>query len=136
MASNYTTNYELPLWGADDAFLRTEFNDAHEKIEDALTVLSEEKICIGSYVGDGTTGRIIQLPFTPKFVIVMGHFCSGPYDNLMLSIITEQDSRYIASGGCGGGGAYDLLLQGSSLKVQNASYNNTEGKTVYYIAVR
>ena len=36
MASNYTTNYELPLWAADDAFLRTEFNDANQKIDAAL----------------------------------------------------------------------------------------------------
>ena len=36
MASNYTTNYQLPLWAADDAFLRTEFNDANQKIDAAL----------------------------------------------------------------------------------------------------
>ena len=36
MATNYTENYQLPLWAADDAFLRTEFNDAHEKIDAAL----------------------------------------------------------------------------------------------------
>ena len=36
MASNYTENYQLPLWAADDAFLRAEFNDAHEKIEEAI----------------------------------------------------------------------------------------------------
>ena len=36
MASNYTTNYELPLWEPQDSFLRTEFNEAHQKIDDAL----------------------------------------------------------------------------------------------------
>ena len=36
MASNYTENYQLPIWAADDAFLRTEFNDAHEKIDGAI----------------------------------------------------------------------------------------------------
>ena len=36
MASNYTTNYELPIWAADDAFLRTEFNEANQKIDAAL----------------------------------------------------------------------------------------------------
>ena len=36
MASNYTENYQLPIWAADDAFLRTEFNEANEKIDAAI----------------------------------------------------------------------------------------------------
>ena len=36
MASNYTENYQLPLWAADDAFLREEFNDANQKIDAAI----------------------------------------------------------------------------------------------------
>ena len=36
MASNYTTNYELPLWEPQDSFLRTEFNEAYQKIDAAL----------------------------------------------------------------------------------------------------
>ena len=36
MASNYTTNYELPLWEPQDSFLRTEFNEAHQKIDAAI----------------------------------------------------------------------------------------------------
>ena len=36
MASNYTENYQLPLWQPEDDFVRTEFNDAHEKIDGAI----------------------------------------------------------------------------------------------------
>ena len=36
MASEYTANYELPIWAADDAFLREEFNEANQKIDGAL----------------------------------------------------------------------------------------------------
>ena len=54
MASNYTTNYELPLWATDDAFLRTEFNDANQKIDAALGTIP--KIVLGSYTGNGGYG--------------------------------------------------------------------------------
>ena len=134
--ANYTEHYQLHQWEGSDPFLRTDFNEDLEKIDTVLGALSVERIAQGSYVGDGTNDRIIQLPFEPKFVIVFGHYCSGPYNNLMLSIITEQDNRYVASDGCGGGPDYNLLLKSDTLQVQNASYNNTTGKTVQYIAIR
>ena len=60
MASNYTTNYELPIWAADDAFLRTEFNDANQKIDAALGALAQSagncRIVTGSYTGTGEYG--------------------------------------------------------------------------------
>ena len=40
MASSYTTNYELPLWEPQDSFLRTEFNEAHQKIDAALGTMA------------------------------------------------------------------------------------------------
>ena len=36
MASNYTEHYQLPIWAPEDSFLREEFNDANQKIDDAL----------------------------------------------------------------------------------------------------
>ena len=60
MASNYTENYQLPIWAADDAFLRTEFNDANQKIDAALGVLAQStgncRIVTGSYTGTGEYG--------------------------------------------------------------------------------
>ena len=134
--ASYTEHYQLHQWEPGDAFLRTDFNENLEKIDTALGGLSIERIAHGSYVGDGTNDRTIQLPFKPEFVIVFGHYCSGPYDNLMLAVITEQDNRYVTSSSCGGGLGNNLLLKGNTLEVQNASYNNTIGKTVQYIAVR
>ena len=83
MASNYTTNYELPLWATDDAFLRTEFNDANQKIDGALAgkagktelaaveTLAESKarIITGSYDGTGETLNI-NLGFQPSAVLI------------------------------------------------------------------
>ena len=73
MASNYTTNYELPLWEPQDSFLRTEFNDANQKIDTALTASNAERIHVGSYTGDGMASRKIDIGFTPKAVLVMPH---------------------------------------------------------------
>ena len=77
MASNYTENYQLPLWAADDAFLRTEFNDAHEKIEDALTEMAAKipRIAAGSYKGTGEYGvgvsKTLEFGFAAQLVLIM-----------------------------------------------------------------
>ena len=42
MASNYTTNYKLPLWEGGDDFVREEFNEAHEKVDAALGTMADE----------------------------------------------------------------------------------------------
>ena len=84
MASNYTTNYELPLWEQQDSFLRTEFNEAHQKIDAALagkasaTAAAEAKalaegrarLAVGSYTGNGSTTMSLTLPFKPEFVLI------------------------------------------------------------------
>ena len=72
MATNYTENYQLPIWAADDAFLRTEFNDAHEKIDGAIAGL----IVTGTYTGDADSGtgrtkkQTVTLGFQPRFLFV------------------------------------------------------------------
>ena len=68
MASNYTTNYKLPLWEGGDSVLREEFNEAHEKMDTAIAATA--KIAAGTYTGDGTAERVIELGFAPKCVYV------------------------------------------------------------------
>ena len=94
MASNYTTNYELPLWEPQDSFLRTEFNEAHQKIDAAIaskadaadvTALESEvdalarsagncRIVTGSYTGTGGYGEdqpnTLTFSFPPKLVVL------------------------------------------------------------------
>ena len=134
--ANYTPNYQLHQWAPEDKFLRTDFNEDLNKIDAALGAVSIERIALGNYVGDGTSNRTIRLPFAPKLVIVFGHYSSNSYNNMMLTILTEQDNRYISSGGCGGGPEYNLRLKGDTLQIQHASYNNAAGKSVQYIAMR
>lgn len=88
MASNYTENYGLCQWEATDQVLRTEFNEDNAKVDEALKgtadvaqaaqVLAQaayspenSPFVVGSYTGDGTAKRKIELGFTPKGILVL-----------------------------------------------------------------
>ena len=90
MASNYTENYGLCQWEATDQVLRTEFNKDNAKVDEALKgtadvaqaaqVLAQaayspenSPFVVGSYTGNGTAKRKIELGFTPKAVLVFGY---------------------------------------------------------------
>ena len=81
MATNYTENYQLPLWAADDAFLRTEFNDANQKIDGALGALAQSagncRIVTGSYTGTGEYGSAHPNTLTfdgPPLLLFVGKY--------------------------------------------------------------
>ena len=116
MASNYTTNYELPLWEPQDSFLRTEFNDANQKIDAAIaakadaadvTALESEvdalvqsagncRIVTGSYTGTGEYGEdqpnTLTFPFPPKLVVLV----VGDTHSVLLSPHTQAAGYYEA----------------------------------------
>ena len=78
MASNYTTNYELPIWAAEDSFLRTEFNDANQKIDTAIKTIKEAVearpvILTGTYQGtrSATNTHLAVLGARPRFLIIL-----------------------------------------------------------------
>ena len=106
MASNYTTNYELPLWEPQDSFLRTEFNDANQKIDDALIQLSYIQVAKATLetMGQTLTLDVSDIDFT-KFLRV----------DLFLSI------------GMGFNGNVDLRLNGITQNhcVQAEGYGGT-----------
>ena len=134
MASNYTENYQLPLWAADDAFLRTEFNDANEKIDAALVAANAERIHVGSYTGDGTTAaRTIPLPFTPKVVIVSGQKKVG---NNYYSVFTVAFGQFCHQFyGDGNSVTGNITIVENGFQVEN-SYHNDDGFSQRYIAFR
>ncbi len=81
MATNYTENYQLPIWAAGDAFLRTEFNEANEKIDAALGVLAQSmgncRIVTGSYTGTGEYGSAHPNTLTfdgPPLLLFVGKY--------------------------------------------------------------
>lgn len=65
MASGQTSNYGLNQWAAEDKVLREEFNQDNARLDATIP-----KIVAGTYIGDGTENRTIDLGFTPKLVFV------------------------------------------------------------------
>ena len=86
MASNYTTNYELPLWEPQDSFLRTEFNEAHQKIDDALGNMAQ--IASGQYTGTGEYGASapcqLEFSFQPLFLFITANLSVGNYATVLI----------------------------------------------------
>jgi len=77
MSSEKTTFYGLHRWQKDDDFLREEFNENFAILDDKTV-----KVVTGSYVGDGTQERLIELGFQPKVVLILtiqGVATSGSY---------------------------------------------------------
>ena len=64
VSQNQTERFGLHLWEPVDNFLREEFNENFEALDDAARV-----VC-GSYTGNGAAGRVVTLGFTPTAVIV------------------------------------------------------------------
>lgn len=69
MASNYTEHYGLCQWDAADQVLREEFNQDNKKIDGALATIPQ--LVFGSYVGNGSATRKIELGFTPSALYVV-----------------------------------------------------------------
>lgn len=69
MASNYTEHYGLCQWDAADQVLREEFNQDNKKIDGALATIPQ--LVFGSYVGNGSATRKIELDFTPSALYVV-----------------------------------------------------------------
>lgn len=63
-----TTNYNLCQWAAEDRIMRSDFNADNQKIDAALATMP--RIVTGTYVGDGTASRFIDLGFTPRALYV------------------------------------------------------------------
>ena len=84
MASDYTSNYQLPIWAPEDSFLRTEFNDANQKIDAAITEVAAEVETLAEAAGDRVhvsiregTGKHgasfytpLYFPFQPRAVFI------------------------------------------------------------------
>ena len=66
----YTSNYQLPVWAETDRILRTDFNDAFDTIETAMSGFGNCRVASGSYVGTGGSSPTLHFPGTPLVVII------------------------------------------------------------------
>lgn len=95
MSTNKTENYHLHAWEAGDDFLRSEFNENFAAIDEALGGLPINKklrLLVGSYLGDFTGGRSIDLGFRPKVVLVFTHFSNNSTQNF-IALYTDNVSH-------------------------------------------
>ena len=131
--ATYTTNYGLHQWEASDNFLRTDFNTDHQLIDGALADKAE--VTAGTYTGDGTAQRTIELDRAPAAVLLFDQ-----YGNANVS--------YYAYGGlaleghpCSKSGDPTITLTGSGFTVyyqqQTPSHfvaTNYSGAVFHYLA--
>ena len=132
MASNYTTNYELPLWATDDAFLRTEFNDANQKIDAALGTIP--KIVLGSYTGNGgyRNDSPCSLTFDRQPILVLVR--NGPHVLSLMRPVT--DSPNTAHSNYGRNTTAWTENGVSWYNTENAGYQmNNSGQEYHYLAI-
>lgn len=67
-----TEHYQLNQWEASDRVLREDFNSDNAKIDAAIESVRTAalQLFVGSYTGDGTADRTIDLGRAPKAVYV------------------------------------------------------------------
>ena len=141
MATNYTENYQLPIWAANDAFLREEFNDAHEKIEDARTEMAAKipRIAAGSYKGTGEYAsgsgftKTLEFGFSAQLVLIM-RSDSNAY---LSGVFVRPSPRGICGfGNCEIVGAVWSETGLTWVSSQDANYQlNANNVTYYWLAI-
>lgn len=97
----YTTNYQLNQWDAQDAIKREDFNADNAKTDAALGALAAgmPKLATGSYTGNGNantgeTIRALDCGFAPKLAVVMRDDHNTSFSGLFVRPMTYGLSRF------------------------------------------
>ena len=127
MATNYTENYQLPLWAADDAFLRTEFNDINEKIDGAIVA--------GSYTTQSNEPVTVDVGFKPRLVFIQANTSRG----YSLATLMEGMSGYLyynRTYNQSSGGVINITLTSTGFQIPKGTIylNDEAGNTGHYVA--
>ena len=127
----HTSNYELSKWAESDRILMEDFNMDHDKIDAALAALNLQHVYTGTYVGDYSSGRTIPLPFTPKFLIILGYYGSSPEP--VISFVTPESEAYVVKGNCTvSSDSISIVENGFSINLNY--WHNSTGRTERFIA--
>jgi len=153
MATNQTEHLKLCQWEADDEVLRADFNADNAKIDEAVAALKasvEEKLeavramaqaayspskkpyVVGTYTGDGTSGRSIDLGFMPSAVLVTSKDGEVHYWS---SGVNEYYGGLTVQGAGGGANGLSIMYNGFFVAYGNTG-SNTKGMKFNYIAFR
>lgn len=128
MSTNQTASYQLHLWEPGDDFLREEFNENFEALDDA------SRIVFGVYVGDGAATRNILLGFTPQAVLVENQ--AGTREN---SGSGRRGGLALPGHTCERFGTLyvEIIDGGFRVSAESKVYNtNAQDGNYYYMAVR
>ncbi len=132
---NYTTNYHLPQWVAEDRILMEDFNEAMESIEAGLdTKFSENN---RPYVSGTLT---VPNPCTPGTPLVILAF--EPHHVLIQSagatLISQGENKICYIGTGSNASTYNVILSLRGSQIQFYSFgSNVSGKvTLTYVAYR
>ena len=135
MASNQTTNYGLHLWEPEDNFLRTEFNDNNEILDEMLAevMASVPNVQTGNYTGNGSASRTFNFSFPPRLLLISSH-STGVGHQILVSGQTTACP-------CGGSTLVSVAWTGNSVTLSVAdSINafalcNTSGVNYSYLVL-
>ena len=131
--ANYTEHYQLHQWEPQDPFLRTDFNEDHEKIDTALNGLAEQnaaleaalalcgncQIYTTSYTGTGSYGE--ENPCTLTFPV-----------KPVLALFLDPSAAY---GIAAGGGKYMFRIKLGETDSLFATWSE-DGKTLSWYSLK
>lgn len=96
------------------------------------SAVSTERMVMGSYTGNGTTYRFIELGFTPSLVLQMGYVNTSTG----AVTITSKNTCWFIASGCGDTTNTVIVENGFQTACFNATWHNASGKVEHYIAFR
>ena len=122
-----TTNYQLPKWEKTDRIQMKDFNDMTATLDAALA--AKCGIVTGTYTGDGTNDRTVDLGRPVAFLMVQR-------TGRRSSNFTEVG--WMAGEGCihgGTGGGSGLTHTGSGFLINDSNAFNESGVVYRYFAI-
>ncbi len=123
----HTEHYELSQWQKSDRLMMSDFNADNQKLDAALAAKAE--LVTGTYTGDGTSDRVIDLGRTVAFLMVQR---------------TDRRSAnfgevgWLAGEGCVHGGSTGgscLTHTGDGFLINDKNAFNESGTVYRYVAV-
>ena len=122
-----TTNYQLPKWEKTDRIQMQDFNDMTATLDAALAGKAE--LVTGSYTGDGTNDRTVDLGRPVAFLMVQR---TGRRSSSFAEV------GWMAGEGCihgGTGGSSGLTHTGSGFLINDSVAFNENGVVYRYFAI-
>lgn len=139
MPTNQTANYALNQWVKSDQVQMEDFNADNAKIDaavkavaDRVTTLEQDRFYIGTYTGNGSSSRIISLPWEPVFMILFTKF--GKYDTAAM-FLTKSTGGYIIKDAVSRSSSFIPSIQGASLSFPDSEANRQD-EYAWYIMFR